>query len=94
MRLATLPWRPAPEALTFSSDEMQVWRAALDVPESHVRRLWRTLAGDERQRAKRYVFEKDRAHFVVARGLLRVLLGRYLGQDPWGYVDWTIAPHL
>jgi 4'-phosphopantetheinyl transferase len=47
-----------------------------------VRSLWHTLTADECQRAERYIFAKDRAHFVVARGLLRVLLGRYLGQEP------------
>jgi 4'-phosphopantetheinyl transferase len=52
------------------------------LPEADVYRLWSFLAEDERQRAERYVFEKDRRHFVVARGLLRVLLGRYLQQAP------------
>ena len=46
-----------------------------------MRSLWDTLTADECQRAERYVFEKDRTHFVVARGLLRLLLGRYLRQD-------------
>ena len=71
---------------------MHVWRAALDVPESQVRNLWDTLTADERQRAERYIFEKDRTHFVVARGLLRVLLGRYLRQDP-PHLRFTYGPH-
>jgi len=82
MNLPTLPWRPAPETLTLHSDEVHVWRAPLDLPEADVYCLWPILAGDERQRAERYVFEQDRRHFVVARGLLRVLLGRYLVQAP------------
>jgi 4'-phosphopantetheinyl transferase len=61
---------------------VHVWRTVLDVPEAQVRSLWYTLTADECQRAERYVFAKDRTHFVVARGLLRMLLGRYLGQDP------------
>jgi 4'-phosphopantetheinyl transferase len=81
MNLPTLPWRPAPETLILHRDEVHVWRAPLDLPEVQVCRLWSILAGDERQRAERYVFEKDRRHFVVARGVLRVLLGRYLQQD-------------
>lgn len=71
---------------------MHVWRAALDVPESQVRSLWDTLAVDERQRAERFFFEKDRTHFVVARGLLRVLLGRYLRQDS-PHLCFTYGPH-
>src|SRR5262249_54022604 len=64
------------------SDEVHVWRAPLDLSEVDVYHLWSILAGDERQRAERYFFEKDRRHFVAARGLLRVLLGRYLTQTP------------
>jgi len=71
---------------------VHVWRAALDVPESQVRRLWDMLTLDERQRAERFFFEKDRTHFVVARGLLRVLLGRYLQQDP-PRLRFTYGPH-
>ena len=50
------------------------------------------LTVDERQRAERYIFERDRTHFVVARGLLRVLLGRYLRQEPQ-YLRFTYGPH-
>jgi len=37
------------------------------------------LSDDERSRAGGYVFEQDRIRYIVARGLLRLLLGRYLG---------------
>ena len=57
-----------------------------------MRSLWYTLTADERQRAERYVFEQDRTHFVVARGLLRVLLGRYLRQDP-PHLRFIYGPH-
>jgi 4'-phosphopantetheinyl transferase len=62
------------------------------VPESQVRSLWYTLRADERQRAERYVFKKDRMHFVVARGLLRVLLGHYLRQEPQ-HLRFIYGPH-
>jgi 4'-phosphopantetheinyl transferase len=71
---------------------VHVWRAALDVPELQVRSLWDTLTADERQRAERYLFQKDRTFFVVARGLLRVLLGRYLRQDP-PHLRFIYGPH-
>ena len=57
-----------------------------------MRSLWQTLTADECQRAERYVFQKDRTHFVVARGLLRVLLGRYLRQEPQ-HLRFTYGPH-
>ena len=40
------------------------------------------LDTDELARANRFYFEKDRKHFVVARGFLRALLGRYLQLEP------------
>ena len=57
-----------------------------------MRSLRHTLTTDECQRAERYVFEKDRTHFAVARGLLRVLLGRYLRQEPQ-HLRFTYGPH-
>ncbi len=44
--------------------------------------LERTLSPDERERAARYRFARDRARYIVARGTLRAILGRYLDLDP------------
>ena len=35
------------------------------------------LSPDEHERAARFHFDRDRNHFIVARGLLRQILGRY-----------------
>jgi 4'-phosphopantetheinyl transferase len=40
------------------------------------------LDSEERARADRFVFERDRRDFVAAHGLMRELLGRLLGTDP------------
>jgi 4'-phosphopantetheinyl transferase len=42
------------------------------------------LSADERERAGRFRFDRDRRRFVAARGLLRLVLGRTLGLDPAG----------
>jgi 4'-phosphopantetheinyl transferase len=58
---------------------VEVWRGSLDA-EPHVRqRLEAMLSDDEQERAGRFRFERDRARFVVGRGLLRALLARYVG---------------
>jgi 4'-phosphopantetheinyl transferase len=68
--------------LRLGGDELQVWRASLE-PEPHsVAYLERLLAEDERKRAEKFHFERDRRRFVVGRGILRTLLGGYLGEDP------------
>lgn len=75
-------WRSPPPTLTPSAGAVHVWRAHLDQPQATVARLYATLAADEQQRAARFHFAHDRDHFVVARGLLRAILGRYLGCAP------------
>ena len=76
--MTALEWLPPPADLTLSSDKVHVWRASLEVTASRVQTLQNTLATDELSRAERFYFEKDRKRFVVARGLLRAILSRYL----------------
>ena len=76
------PWSSPPKKLILGHDEVHVWRAALNTKESSIQSLRRTLSADERARAERFHFQKDRDQFTVARGVLRVILGRYLGVEP------------
>jgi 4'-phosphopantetheinyl transferase len=68
--------------LTLARHEVHVWRTSLELGDEHVQRLQQTLAADEIARARRFHFEKDRRHFMVARGVLRTILSRYLGIEP------------
>jgi len=61
---------------------IRVWRAELDRSEPETAALAALLAPDERARADRYRFERDRRRFAVGRGLLRTLVGRTLGIAP------------
>ena len=76
----SLPFVPP----TLADNEVHVWRASLEQPPMLRHRLLETLSADERERAGRFHFAKDRDHFVVARSVLRVVLGGYLGRDPAG----------
>jgi len=51
-------------------------------PRRRVRASSSTLLRDERARAVRFYFERDRERFIVARGVLRVILGGYLNRAP------------
>ena len=62
--------------------EIHLWSAPLDLAEPIVHALAEVLAADERHRAARFVFPRDRGRFVAGRGFLRHLLGAYLGEDP------------
>jgi 4'-phosphopantetheinyl transferase len=62
--------------------EIHIWRASLDDYAAHLHRLAAVLSAEEQARAERFHFEQDRHRFIVGRGLLRVILGRYLGLKP------------
>lgn len=77
----SLVWSSPPELPSLQTDEVHVWRLTLDHP---LEQFLSLLHADEVERANRFHFERDRKHFVIARGFLRVLLGRYLTADPKG----------
>lgn len=65
-------------------DEIHVWHASIEREEKFISELESTLSPEEKARAERFHFAKDRNRFVVARGLLRELLGGYLRHAPEG----------
>jgi 4'-phosphopantetheinyl transferase len=70
----------APAALP--ENEVHVWRDSLSRPPQEVARLRGLLAPDERRRADRYRFERDRSRYIVGRATLRLLLASYLDVAP------------
>jgi 4'-phosphopantetheinyl transferase len=76
------PWRSPPETLVLDRDEVHVWQATLNQTPSQIQSFLHNLATDELARAERFYFERDRDHFVVARGVLRTILGGYLIRAP------------
>jgi phosphopantetheinyl transferase len=58
---------------------VEVWRADLDVAPGWLEDL---LCASERARAARIVHERKRVRWARSRGMLRLLLARYLDADP------------
>lgn len=75
-------WLQAPDKLVMLQDEVHIWRASMVVTSTRLVDYKRMLSPEECKRAERYYFEKDRSRWIVARGLLRILLGRYLQVPP------------
>jgi 4'-phosphopantetheinyl transferase len=61
---------------------VHIFRADLDVNSIHSERIAKFLSCDEVDRAKRFHFDRDRMRYSIGRGLLRALIGRYLGCHP------------
>ena len=55
---------------------IDLWSFELDDPDP------RSLSLDERARAARFVFDRDRDRYIAGRARLRAILGQYLGQSP------------
>jgi 4'-phosphopantetheinyl transferase len=75
-------WQSAPSELRLRPDEVHVWRALLACQPATLHRLEATLAEGEKSRAQRFLFERDRNHYIAGRGILRDLLGKYLSCAP------------
>ncbi|MEM7379741.1 MAG: 4'-phosphopantetheinyl transferase, partial [Bacteroidota bacterium] len=59
-----------------------VWILSFDEALPHLSLLKSTLSKEEKERSDRFRFASDRNRFVLTRGVLRVLLGKYLNKDP------------
>lgn len=75
-------WANPSAGLALADDAVHVWRAELDVSPAQVERLRQLLSVDEADRACRFHFERDRQRFIVGRGLLRMIVSRYVLQSP------------
>jgi 4'-phosphopantetheinyl transferase len=69
--------------------DVHLWRIDLEPPDDGGARH-SILGTDERARAARFVFDRDRNRYIASRAALRRLLGRYLDAEPAGVV---IAAH-
>jgi 4'-phosphopantetheinyl transferase len=85
-------WSPLPKVLSLGNDEVHVWRVTLDLETSQLNSLRQILSVDEQARGERFYFQKDHERFIAARGLLRTILGHYLGREP-GQLQFGYGPH-
>src|SRR6266516_1335507 len=79
-----LNWNSPPPEVVASEQEVHIWRVALNESRDDSRsiELRCTLSPDECARADRFHFDRDRHHFIAARGSLRTILGAYLKKKP------------
>ena len=85
-------WRPAPPRTVLEDGEVHLWRVSCKSAQEHCGNLEPLLSSDELARANHLGFSKDRERFIVARGMLRIILGRYLECTPCE-IDFCYGPH-
>jgi 4'-phosphopantetheinyl transferase len=64
----------------LGSDEVHVWHGTLAHAPATLAQAASLLSDDERERAARFVFDRDRLRYIAGRAQLRLLLSRYLGE--------------
>jgi 4'-phosphopantetheinyl transferase len=72
----TLPFQP------LTDSDIHIWCASLNISHEELSHHVSLLSLDEKARAERFYFEKDRDHFIVGRGLLRTIISYYLKVEP------------
>jgi 4'-phosphopantetheinyl transferase len=74
-KFAELPAQP------LKDSDLHIWRASLSGSPDELSYFDSLLSMDEKARAERFYFERDRNRYVFGRGILRTLLGNYLRQE-------------
>jgi 4'-phosphopantetheinyl transferase len=70
------------EQLTLPEYEVHLWHVDLAAVATAEARWQQVLSADERTRAARFHFSRDRQHFTATRALLRTVLAGYVASNP------------
>ncbi|MGP0129206.1 MAG: 4'-phosphopantetheinyl transferase family protein [cyanobacterium endosymbiont of Rhopalodia musculus] len=71
-------WLKSPNCLTINPSDIHLWKQHLKVSDLEVNRCFEILNQEEKIKAQKFSFEKHKRRFIVARGTLKTILGRYL----------------
>jgi len=68
--------------MEIGSGEVHIWVAAISEHTARLDAFEELLSDDERERAAAFTRDGGRIRYITGRGMLRLLLSRYLGDDP------------
>lgn len=77
----------------LSRQDVHVWFCDLSRHEVDRAALVALLSTDEQNRAARFAFDRDRQRFMLSHGLLRLILGRYVGEEEPGQLQFETGAH-
>ena len=76
IRWCTLKHYPA-----LGNDDVHLFKIDLDQDNHTIKQLKLLLSPDELNRAKNYKYSINKKHFIIRKGMYRLILGRYLQRD-------------
>jgi 4'-phosphopantetheinyl transferase len=80
--MEVINWESFTQGPELRGDGIHIWRSWLSLDSHDLKRLRSYLTSDEQDRAARFRFDRDRNRYIVARGILRTVLGLYLQKPP------------
>lgn len=75
-------WQLANKNPELNLGDVHIWRAHLPSHVSALQQYCEILSKEEMNRAERFKFAEHRQRFIIAKGILRIILGRYLMLPP------------
>ena len=75
-------WESSPSRSHIMEKEVHLWRAILDPTDGSAQPFKQMLSPAELRRANKFLTPETRNRFIITRGMLRFLLGRYLSVSP------------
>jgi len=85
-------WAQPPTELPALEASVHVWAVRLDDASVDLERGHDLLSPDERERAARFIFERDRRRYLVAHIALHEILSRYLPIEP-AHLSFDLGPN-
>ncbi len=82
MKIGVNDWAVINGTPALKSEDIHIWQADLNISHSLQANFWKTLSFDEQVRANRFRFDRDRTHYIAAKGIVRELLANYLDWLP------------
>lgn len=74
--------KPKNKITELEDDEAHIWFVNKKRHQDRYNFYWELLTNEEQKKANHFRFNKDKTCFVIARAILRILLGNYLDQAP------------
>ena len=72
----------AAKATQLPAGIVHLWKKPFDASPVEMERCYEVLSPEERARSQRFLVEPPRRAFILTRGTLRLLLGKYLDVEP------------
>lgn len=90
-------WKHPPQDLNINSQEVHIWKSNLEQSSINLENSFNILNEAEKNKAKRFHFEKHQKRYIIARSSLKRILSLYLAINPqeieFHYNDYG-KPHL